>query len=365
MESNLDLFDERRDKFEDFIKTDINLIISGNIDAIDEVDYVKRIRLSLSKIASIKTIIDGGIQVILYYHVPIILIENADKFMNLLQKQINSFNSLITRYDRTSYKKFESGFESIYNDLFANEATPNEIIESHPLPFLNTFNAIKLYESQTKETINNLFLEMKDDYVYEMQEAHKKANNNLTAIEKKMTKMDSIVSETEKKAGGFINSEFSKTFHEEHKGHRRYSDMWLIAGIVSILAFFSLILLTNVFKNLPTEGVYGDHVKYYVSNIILKLTMISITIFFISFCFKQYSVNRHLSTINKHRANAFGSYKLFEALAKDGPEKNVLLHQLAKAIYEQTSTGFINDKGGINPSVLEITKMFGENAAKN
>jgi hypothetical protein len=93
--------------------------------------------------------------------------------------------------------------------------------------------------------------------------------------------------------------------------------------------------------------------------------MISITIFFISFCFKQYSVNRHLSTINKHRANAFGSYKLFEALAKDGPEKNVLLHQLAKAIYEQTSTGFINDKGGINPSVLEITKMFGENAAKN
>ena len=47
---------------------------------------------------------------------------------------------------------------------------------------------------------------------------------------------------------------------------------------------------------------------------------------------------------------------------EDYESRNSLMLQLAKAIYEQTSTGYINDKNqGVNSGIIEITKMIGAN----
>ena len=90
----------------------------------------------------------------------------------------------------------------------------------------------------------------------------------------------------------------------------------------------------------------------------------AVQIFVISFSFRQYSINKHLSTINKHRQNGLNSFKLFvESINKEDYEsRNSLMLQLAKAIYKKTTTGYINDKNqGVNSGIIEITKMIGAN----
>jgi hypothetical protein len=65
-----------------------------------------------------------------------------------------------------------------------------------------------------------------------------------------------------------------------------------------------------------------------------------------------------------YRQNGFNSYKLFiETVSKDDVETiNNLMLQLAKAIYDQTITGYISDKNpNINSGIVEITKMISSN----
>ena len=92
-----------------------------------------------------------------------------------------------------------------------------------------------------------------------------------------------------------------------------------------------------------------------------RLLIVSFLIYVVSFLIKQYSVQKHLQAVNKHRANTLNSYKLFiQSLENaDSGTKQSLMVEIARAIYESGQTGYINskdDSGGI-PSILEITKM--------
>ena len=144
-----------------------------------------------------------------------------------------------------------------------------------------------------------------------------------------------------------------------------------MAGIGFIILFFTSLLFTNWYDKFPTETIYVDEagnetVKYEISHILTKLLMFAVQIFIISFSFKQYSIRRHISTINKHRQNGLDSFKLFtDSINKeDTMTRNALMLQLAKAIYEQTNTGYISDQNqNINSSLIEITKMI--DAAKS
>jgi hypothetical protein len=108
----------------------------------------------------------------------------------------------------------------------------------------------------------------------------------------------------------------------------------------------------------------GKFIRYDFTALVTKILIIAVIIFLMSFSFKQYSVNRHLQTLNTQRQKALNSYKLFtESISKDDTNShNALMIQVAKAIYEPQSTGFLNEKGQqINSGIVELTKIIGQN----
>ena len=99
---------------------------------------------------------------------------------------------------------------------------------------------------------------------------------------------------------------------------------------------------------------------------VTKVLVIAVVIFLMSFSFKQYSINKHLQTLNTQRQKALNSYKLFTtSISKDDTNShNALMIQVAKAIYEPQSTGFLNEKGQqVNSGLVEITKLIGQNGS--
>lgn len=216
------------------------------------------------------------------------------------------------------------------------------------LSFYETFNTLKNLE--------------KDNSI-ESSEEIKKLKESI--LQDKLS-IDTILKELQKKTATVTMSDYAKIFEKESNSHNLGSWIWLAIGVLLSLLFLFLLIFTNLYEKFPTEEILTDGltVKYNISNLLVKLLMFAVQIFMISFSFKQYSISRHLQTINKHRQNGLDSFKLFvESINKEDTEtRNSLMLQLAKAIYEQTATGYISDKNqNVNSGIVEITRMIGAN----
>lgn len=190
---------------------------------------------------------------------------------------------------------------------------------------------------------------------------------------------DNLVNELKQKASEHTVSSYAQIFAEQSSQHSKFTfsklfpfihigkaQLWLIAAVVS--AFILTVVLYNINSQLPTETILtndktGEKIIHYeTGNIIARILIISLIIFTVSFAFKQYNVNMHLHTMNKHRQNALNSFQLFlESIKDDANTRNALMLHLSKAIYEQGRTGYLNDKSNTSssgPSVIEMTKFF-------
>lgn len=162
-------------------------------------------------------------------------------------------------------------------------------------------------------------------------------------------------------------SDYAIVFKNEADKHDKLAEKWLQRGIYLSIFFVILIIAVATLKILPTEYYTesGTFLRYNFSNLITKAIAIAVIIFLMSFSFKQYSINKHLQTLNTHRQNALNSYQLFtkSIVGDDTNSRNALMIQVAKAIYEHSqSTGFLNEKGqSVNSGIVELTKIIGKN----
>lgn len=179
------------------------------------------------------------------------------------------------------------------------------------------------------------------------------------------TSLKTIMDEAQISASKITISDYAKIFETDSKNSNIASYIWLGVGFVVSIAFIWVLIVTKGYEKLNTESLIniGESkiVKYHISAILVKGLLIAVQIYLISFSFRQYSINKHLATLNKHRENAFNSFKLFiESISKDDTStRNNLMLQLAKSVYDHVSSGYIGDKDQkVNSGIVEITKMM-------
>ncbi len=201
-----------------------------------------------------------------------------------------------------------------------------------------------------------------------LSKAHLDAMDEVEKIRADANSSKTIIEELKKTVSTQAVSDYAIVFEKEAKKNRINAGIWLSIGIILTIVFISSFIYENVCDIFPTEIINkttNELVRYDYTNLLTKLILIAIQIFLISFSFKQYSINRHLQTLNTHRQNALNSYKLFteSIIGDDHSSRNVLMIQVAKAIYEYSqSTGFLSDKGqNVNSGIVELTKIIGEN----
>lgn len=228
--------------------------------------------------------------------------------------------------------------------------------------FIQFFEPIYLIKSFQKPTRS-----FESEFKRLMEEALPNTDTIIKNIKANQQTVNTLTSSVQNKAKKHITSDYSGVFQEVCNKHKGYSSWWLFIGIVSVVVFICT-LSFGAFDGLETENLSatGEFESYNIGNIMARLLILAIQVFFISFSFKQYTVNRHLQNVNRHRANAFESYQLFDNILPKDDEihRNELMLQLSKAIYEQGSTGYLSEKGAnFNLSLTEITKMLGKTQA--
>jgi hypothetical protein len=215
-----------------------------------------------------------------------------------------------------------------------------------------------------------------NDHIESYSETFTSFSNRFTLLSNELKDKIDVASilnqELREKAAKAIVSSYADIFSSQEKENKKSAITWLsisctLASIIIIILFLSIsgdwFHITSI-KNIEEGNRTITQEVYNYPNLITKIFIISVSLYLISFSFKQYSINKHLQTLNNHRKNALNSYELFtNTIGKDDTSsRNALMLQVAKSIYENSNTGFLSVKQsdtGTN-ALTEITKFVSE-----
>nr|WP_320020907.1 hypothetical protein [uncultured Draconibacterium sp.] len=294
-----------------------------------------------------------------------------------IRTKIRSFNTSIVQFVR----EVEEDLSGTFNDIktqkqhLAKQITKyyNQCFNSNQNNYLYLLETLAIANSFVKPELQNSkeIERLQKDYEAKLGELSATLitiKESKLQLNKNKQQSETILKELQKKVSEQTVSDYAVVFGTQAGEHKTLADKWLKTGIWISAIFIALIIICALTNFLPTEriGESGNILGYNISNIITKALIIALIIFVISFSFKQYSVNRHLQALNTQRQKALNSYKLFMAsISKDDiNSRNALMIQVAKAIYEPQSTGFLSEKGQqVNSGLVEITKLISQNGA--
>ena len=135
------------------------------------------------------------------------------------------------------------------------------------------------------------------------------------------------------------------------------AERWFTLGMALLISLlYILINIEDFFKADYTQ------LSTWLPVLIRKLFIIALIVFSLSFSFRQFLINKHLFTLNRHRETTLNSFRLFiETIDKDDISiRNALMLEVAKSIYEQGKTGYLSEKGKetTRPSIVELHKLI-------
>lgn len=291
-----------------------------------------------------------------------------------VKTKITNFNSSIVGFVTEIERELNGTSNDITNrkEQLATQITKyyNQCFNSNQNNYLYLLETLAIANSFVKPELKNSneLKKLQKDYeskLGELSDSLITIKESELQLKKNKQQSETILDELKKKTSEQTVSDYAVVFGEQSDKHRDIAKQWLTVGICISSIFIILIVVSALTNFLPTEHIIQDKVTgYNISNIITKALIIALIIFVISFSFKQYSVNRHLQALNTQRQKALNSYKLFMAsISKDDiNSRNALMIQVAKAIYEPQSTGFLNEKGQqVNSGLVEITKLISQN----
>jgi len=199
---------------------------------------------------------------------------------------------------------------------------------------------------------------------------------------------ENLVSVIKDSSSSKFAHDYSKIFHNEATLHSRfqfftsdkhtirkkglgYAEWYLLLGIILISLLFYLVFnnyfmpnsseLSETMKNVTSTGIESvTYTQLLIPYFIKKLIVLVILLFGIKFAFRQFSIHKHLHTLNKHRANTLDSFDFFYNSLKDGEaeSKEQYLIEVAKSIFNTKETGFIKSDSKEPTSIIENLKLF-------
>jgi len=194
--------------------------------------------------------------------------------------------------------------------------------------------------STTEDTIKKILKEVSGKQK-EIDEVYEKAQTTLKAIQGV--------------AASSPVEKFSGIFNQESRKNSKAAKIWM--GL-----FVSVILITIgiawwLFNNFYSEITNITNTSGAVQLLVAKLVFISIAFYFLHRISRNYSAQKHLESVNKHRESSLTVFKAFVESTNDDKIKDVILIQASKAIFDNVDTGYISQ--GSDTSSPEIKFIEG------
>lgn len=298
------------------------------------------------ELMDLKRMIDEMIDIAETREVPKGLLQNLNKFTG----HFVAFAKRIREYTLGKDPNF-GDHTSIVNEVqryyqSALDSSRNE----EPKNFLPTYNAFISLSREPHTEAETEYSQLKSE-AESLIESVKATENALRSAASKRTVSDySVIFEHQAKQHSFWRPTLKRKNNEPRTGS---AERFFLLGVASLCTLIIALFIVEV----PPS----DNLSVWIPELITKLFILGILTFAARFAFRQYSVNKHLSTINKHRQNTLDSYRLFlESISdEDKGAKDLLMVEVAKAIFDQGDTGFLGGKSADSgsPSVLELTRL--------
>ncbi|GEM_PF-6228761 len=343
--------DEKRKKLEDFLN--LNLF-----------DYAFEKELGLQSSFSeilndlnneVKLILDKCIRILMnLVNIPL------HRLQNKLISDINRIQEFLNRIDNLRKN-------GIPND-FATQR--NRIIEdiNH---YINQFYSTSQGDRNLNYYLTFITLNENDNSQRNIEDIKNEAKVILENLKTIKEDSQNILSELQNSASKQSTQNYSKIFEDESSKYSTNIFNWKESGSAEKWLFLGYLFLAFLIADIFLMHCYFPVYQWdsntssnilNLSNLIFRITTILVFIILIRFSFKQYSINKHLYTLNKHRANVLNSFNLFLNTIdrEDSTTRHALMMEVSKAIYESGKTGYIDSKSDevSNPSIIEITKLL-------
>lgn len=150
-------------------------------------------------------------------------------------------------------------------------------------------------------------------------------------------------------------SKYKTVFTKQAIQHKNASKKWLIAtcalAVVSIGAYWWL------FRSVSSEGtaLAGILQSVFTKGFLLTLIYILLNRFI-----KNYTAQKHLEVINRHRQNALETFEAFYDVAKNQETKDAVLRAATKAIFDANQSGYLPTKTKGSESANPVQQIFKE-----
>ncbi len=252
--------------------------------------------------------------------------QRENLFLELL-KQLAQFDpSTDTTFGKVVHDNFENQVESFYQE------TQRYI--RNPLTYLRQEVARKSKDEKVLEEERRAVIQARK----QSEELLEKLKIEYEKLQKEKAIIETAHGEVAAKYLAIHFSKQAKEYEDEAEKwlSRRNKLYWLLIAIVgaNFLAYLLFFILYKVWNiGLPPREIFT--IEYGL----VKLALLAVLSYGISFASKNYNVNSHLSAINKHRRNV--AQTLEDFLATNPDRKTEMLRQGTEAMFRHVSIGYI------------------------
>ena len=151
-------------------------------------------------------------------------------------------------------------------------------------------------------------------------------------------------------------SEFKEIFAEQAKRHQRAAWGWIGTAGILIIGVVAGIFFYGLLDVLKLEGTEWTVV---LQNIFKKGTVLTLFYFALNRSIKNYTAQKHLEIVNRHRENSLGTFTRFVSEAKESREtRDAVLLAATNAIFDANQSGYLSAKAKVPDSANPIQQVM-------
>ncbi len=185
-----------------------------------------------------------------------------------------------------------------------------------------------------------------------LQKQREEAERNETERQKEFNELQSKLRD---KLAKETVSKHSQIFKKQADEHKQASKIWLIATGGLIVAFGGVFYW--LFEALRLGGTEWVGV---LQNVFTKGFLLTLIYFVINRFSKNYTAQKHLEVVNRHRQNALETFdNFFETAGNNQEIKEAVLLAATNAIFDANQSGYLSSKMKGTESVNPVKQVFG------
>ena len=145
-------------------------------------------------------------------------------------------------------------------------------------------------------------------------------------------------------------SQYKQIFAEQAKKHQNMAWVWL--GVTGALTFVFGAIFIWLLQELKPEG---DNLSLILRNLLTKGFFLSLIYLLLNRCIKNYTAEKHLETVNRHRQNALETFDAFvDAAEGDRETRDAVLLAATNCIFDANQSGYLSAKTSRSESTSPI-----------